>query len=76
MAQTFEDLSREVGDAYRMARRQAHITQAQVGDNVGIAQPDISRIESGGSNPSLVTLERLADGIGCTLEVRFVEEGK
>lgn len=53
-------------------RRRNNITQKQLSELTGIAQADISRIENGNANPSLQTLERLAEGMGARLKIEFV----
>ena len=45
-------------------RAEKHISQKQLAELTGINQADISRIENGNANPSLRTLQRLADGLG------------
>ena len=61
-----------LGASLYMARLQAGITQQQLADLTGINQADISRFERGISNPSLATLQRLADGLGMGLSIDFV----
>ena len=39
---------------------------------IGITQGDISRLENGNANPSLKTLQRLAEGMGMTLKLEFI----
>ena len=51
----------------------AFITQQQLAERTGIDQAAISRIESGKGNPTLNTLEALAEGTGVTLLIRFRE---
>lgn len=51
------------------ARIQAGISQAELGSRTGIDQSDISKIERGASNPSIATLTRLAEALGCTLSI-------
>lgn len=53
------------------ARKQTGMTQKQLADKTGIAQSDISKFETGGGNPSLKTLQRLAAGMGMVLHVEF-----
>ena len=53
------------------ARNEAGITQTELSRRTGIAQTDISKLESGNGNPSLKTLKRLAEGLGMTLELKF-----
>lgn len=54
------------------ARNRACMTQASLSANTGISQPLISRIERNLESPSLLTLSRLAEGLGMTLNVEFV----
>ena len=61
-----------LGASLYMARLQAGITQQQLADLTGINQADISRFERGISNPSLATIQRLADGLGMGLSIEFV----
>lgn len=48
------------------------LTQKDLAERSGIAQADISKIETGNANPSLKTLQRLADGMGMRLKLEFV----
>ena len=54
------------------ARNEAGLTQKELADRTGIAQADISKLENGNANPSLRTLQRLADGMGMKLKLEFV----
>ncbi|MBQ9080729.1 MAG: helix-turn-helix transcriptional regulator [Clostridia bacterium] len=54
------------------ARKEAGLTQKDLAARTGIAQADISKLENGNANPSLRTLQRLADGMGMKLKVEFV----
>ncbi len=54
------------------ARKEKAITQKQLADITGIPQADISRLENGNANPSLRTLQRLAEGMGMQLKIEFV----
>ena len=54
------------------ARKAAGLTQKDQADRTGIAQADISKLENGNANPSLRTLQRLADGMGLKLKLEFV----
>ena len=53
-------------------RNEKAMTQKQLADITGIPQDDISRLENGNANPSLRTLQRLADGMGMKLKLEFV----
>lgn len=56
------------------ARKISGLTQKDLSERTGIAQGDISKLENGSANPSLKTLQRLADGMGMRLKVEFVPE--
>ena len=53
------------------ARRSAGLTQKQLSERTGIAQSDLSKLESGTANPSLRTLRRLASGMGMCVKIEF-----
>ena len=53
------------------ARKNSGLTQKQLSERTGIAQSDISKLESGNGNPSLRTLERLAKGMGMRVQIEF-----
>ncbi|SHK91918.1 helix-turn-helix domain-containing protein [Desulforamulus aeronauticus] len=57
------------------ARKSMGLTQKQLAEKTGIAQGDISKLESGNANPSLRTLQRLASGMGMKLKVEFLPTG-
>ena len=54
------------------ARHISGMTQKELSELTGIAQSDISKLENGSANPSLKTLQRLAEGMGMTLKLEFV----
>lgn len=54
------------------ARRKSGLTQQQLSARTGIAQGDISKIETGDANPSLNTLKRLATGMDMRLRLEFL----
>ncbi len=54
------------------ARKASGLTQKDLAKRTGIAQADISKLENGNANPSLKTLQRLADGMGMKLKLEFV----
>ena len=54
------------------ARTCSGITQKQLSEKTGIAQGDISKIETGEANPSLKTLKRLASGMDMKLKIEFL----
>lgn len=66
------DAKTSVGDRLTRARELAGMTQAQLSEATGIYQADISKIERGLANPSLHTLERLAEGMEMRLNIEFI----
>jgi transcriptional regulator with XRE-family HTH domain len=58
------------------AREDAGLTQAQVAERMGTKPPAVTRLESslssGKHSPSLATLRKYAEAVGCRLEVRLV----
>ncbi len=55
------------------ARREEGLTQKDLSERSGITQADISRLENGNANPSIRTLQRLANAMGKTLKIEFVD---
>ena len=53
------------------ARKKSGLTQKQLSERTGIAQADISKLESGNGNPSVKTLQRLAAGMGMRVKIEF-----
>ena len=54
------------------ARKDSGMTQKELSEKTGINQADISKLENGTANPSLKTLQRLADCMGMVLKLEFV----
>jgi transcriptional regulator with XRE-family HTH domain len=61
-------------DEFLKARAAQGLTQAQVAEKIGTTQSAVARMESGSGkhSPSLATLTKYADALGCKLEVRLV----
>lgn len=53
----------------RLARKRAGITQRELADRTGVAQPAIARIESGRASPRAATVEKLLTACGFRLTV-------
>jgi transcriptional regulator with XRE-family HTH domain len=72
----FEKLGDEYAllDEFLKARAEQGLTQAQVAEKIGTTQSAVARMESGRGkhSPSLATLSRYAEALGCKLEVRLV----
>jgi len=52
-------------------RRVAGLSQADVAERMGTSQPAVARLESGGVDARLSTLERYAAAVGHRLELRL-----
>lgn len=52
-----------IGNRIKKARNAEGLTQAQLGQRCGMADSAIRRYESGRGNPTLVTLQRIADAL-------------
>ncbi len=61
-------------DEFLKARAENGLTQAQVAEKIGTTQSAVARMESGSGkhSPSLATLTKYADALGCKLELRLV----
>jgi len=54
------------------ARAANGMTQAELAQAAGMNQRAVSRIETGNTNTTIKTLDKLAKGMGRSLEIRFV----
>lgn len=54
----------------REARKDAHLTQAELAGRIGADKSYISRIERGSVVPSVATFYRLASAMGLSVELR------
>lgn len=64
----------EAAHAVASARAAANLSQKQLADLSGIDQSDISKIERGVANPSVMTLERLAKALGGRLSIAILRQ--
>lgn len=74
-AKAYEALELEYQLANQMlkARSRAGLTQDAVADLMGTTKSAISRLESAGKHaPSIATLRRYAEAVGCDLQVKLV----
>lgn len=53
------------------ARNEEGITQAELAKRTGIAQSELSKIETGEANPSLKRINRIAKGLGRKVQITF-----
>ena len=52
-----------LGANVRLARQRAGLTQAELAQRAGLGQPAISLIEASQANPTVQTLQQLADAL-------------
>jgi transcriptional regulator with XRE-family HTH domain len=62
-------------DELLKARRQAGLTQAEVAVRMGTKTPAVARLEAGDGSqrhsPSVATLRKYAQAVGCRLDIRL-----
>lgn len=60
------------------ARQKSGLTQAQIAARMETKSPAITRLESsltsGKHSPSLATIKKYAEAVGCHLEIKFVQK--
>jgi DNA-binding XRE family transcriptional regulator len=72
---TYEELEEEYALAREMlsARSSAGLTQEAVAELMGTTKSAVSRLESTGKHtPSLTTLNKYAQAVGCRLEIKLI----
>ena len=57
------------------ARARAGLTQEAVASRMGTTKSTVSRLESAGKHaPSLTSLKKYAEAVGCDIEIKFVPQ--
>lgn len=64
-------IRKSFGNKVRELRLDTGMTQEAFADHCGFARTYMSRVETGGANPSLDAIKTLADGLGVELAVLF-----
>ncbi|MGH6637427.1 MAG: helix-turn-helix transcriptional regulator [Polaromonas sp.] len=75
--EAYDNLAVEYVVASQMlaARTKAGLTQEAVASLMGTTKSAISRLESAGKHaPSLATLKKYAEAVGCKLEIKLVRQ--
>ena len=76
--QEYDELEAEflLFDELLRARKEAGLTQADIASRMGTKTSAIARLEAGGGSkkhsPSVTTLRKYAEAVGCRLEIRLV----
>ncbi|WP_020602381.1 helix-turn-helix domain-containing protein [Spirosoma spitsbergense] len=61
------ELAQQVASLIREARKSKGLTQKELGEMLGIGESRVSKYESGRQNPTIATLQKIAD----TLNVKI-----
>ena len=69
-----ESPANPAGEVVAIARAKAGLTQKQLAALTGIDQSDLSKLERGLSNPSIGTLQRIANALGGKLVLEIKTE--
>lgn len=75
--EAYDALEAEYALAHEMlsARTRAGLTQEAVADRMGTTKSAVSRLEGGMKHaPSMASLKRYADAVGCTLKIEFIPQ--
>jgi len=75
----YEDLAEEYSLIREMltARSKSGLTQEEVAELMGTTKSAVSRLESTGKHaPSLTTLKKYAQAVGCHLEIKLVPKSR
>ena len=75
--EAYDALEAEYALAHEMlsARTRAGLTQEAVADRMGTTKSAVSRLESAGRHaPSVASLKKYADAVGCTLKIEFIPQ--
>ncbi len=74
----YDDLDEEFAILKEMlkARKAAKLSQTEVAKRMGTKTPAIARLEAAGGSkkhsPSIATLRKYADAVGCRLEIKII----
>ena len=63
-----KELLRRFGSHIKELRTQKDITGAELARRCDMDKPNMARIEKGETNPTLETIDRIAKGLGVSLE--------
>ncbi|MBR5889114.1 MAG: helix-turn-helix transcriptional regulator [Akkermansia sp.] len=57
-----------MGEKLKQARQRAGMTQAQLAEAIGCKQKDVSRWEAGLIEPGVLTVKKMAQALGCSMD--------
>jgi len=67
-------LQQEVGSALRAVRQARGMSQADLSKATGIPQSHVCNIENGTENPTIKTLNRLAEALKTSVKIRMEDK--
>ncbi len=62
-----EKLQLAIGKRVKLLREERNIPQQDLAAKCNVEKSNLSRLEAGGTNPTLYTLKRIADNLGVSL---------
>lgn len=65
-----------IGDQIRTVRKSKNLSQAELGNLVGLTQRTISAIETADLDPSLITLNKIADALNTPMSALMPKKKK
>ena len=66
---TMNEAAKQIGNRIQELRKEAGMTQTQLAEKCGMAQPNIARIEAGTYATSIDVLSRIAEALGKRIEL-------
>ena len=64
-------MSQTIGEKIREIRKARGLTQKELGEKAGIAEPTIRRYELGKLNPKIETVKKIADALGVDMNALY-----
>ena len=62
-----------IGEEVRRLREERGLSQRQLGERMGASQSVIARLEAGGVEPTIATLDRVAAALNMALDIHFAK---
>ena len=69
----YQDVHMSLAENVRYFRTRAGLTQAELAERCGTQHASISHIENGRGNPTLLTMMKIAEQVGTTVDRLLVE---
>lgn len=63
----------QIGDEVRRLREERGLSQRELGERMGATQSVIARLEAGGVEPTIATLDRVAAALEVELDIHFAK---